>query len=108
MSYDVSLHIDTGGEEPACIGWGRNMTSNVAPVWRAVGADVAEFDGKKAVDCLPPVVEGLRRLRITPRAYDHLVRGGGEWGTVESAIEFLYELEQDFRANPLATVSVSR
>lgn len=108
MSYWVGLTIDTGGEEPAEIGESHNRTSNVAPVWRAVGADVAEFDGKLAADCLTPVVEGLRRLKASPRSFDHLVRGGGSWGDVHSAIEFLELLERDFRAHPKATVVVSR
>ena len=57
---------------------------------------------------LPMVVEGWRRLHLTPRAYDHLVRGDGSWGTVESAMEYLERLAQDFRAHPWATVVVSR
>jgi hypothetical protein len=108
MSYDVWLTIDTGGDEPGCVADCGNMTSNVGPVWRHVGADVAEFHGKLAGDCLPALVEGLRQLDAAPRAFDHLVRGGGEWGTVESAIEYLTQLEKDFRAHPKATVRVSR
>lgn len=108
MSYDVWLTIDTGGDEPAMVADCGNMTSNVGPVWRHVGADVAEFHGKRAADCLDLVTEGLRRLRVAPRSFDHLVRGGGEWGTVESAIEYLTQLERDFRAHPSATVAVSR
>lgn len=108
MSYDVMLTIDTGGEEPANVADCGNMTSNVAPVWNAVGANVAEFHGQLAADCLPAITEGLRRLKAAPRAFDHLVRGGGSWGTVESAIEYLTRLERDFTAHPKATVYVSR
>jgi hypothetical protein len=108
VSYDLWLTIDTGGDEPATVADCGNMTSNVAPVWRAVGADLAEFDGKLAADCLPLVETALKQLSAGPRAFDHLVRGDGTWGTVESAIEYLAGLERDFRAHPKATVVVSR
>ncbi len=108
MSYDVSLTIDTGGDEPAVVADCGNMTSNVAPVWRAAGADVAEFDGKLAADCVAAVSAARLNLMRSPRSFDHLVRGGGSWGKVESAIEYLARLEQDFLAHPKATVAVSR
>ncbi len=50
MSYDVCLTLETGGEEQAMVTCSRNMTSNVAPVWREADADLAEMDGKKAGD----------------------------------------------------------
>jgi hypothetical protein len=108
MSYDICLEIDTGGDEPAPVADCGNMTSNVAPVWRHAGADLAEFHGRRAGDCLGELGEALRRLKAAPRAYDHLVRGGGEWGTVESAIEYLTDLERQFRLHPNTTVRVSR
>lgn len=107
MSYDVYLTIDTGGEEPATVADCGNMTSNVAPVWRHVGADIAEFHGRTAFDCLPDLKLALKQLKATPRAFDHLVRGDGSWGRVESAIEYLTRLERDFTAHPKATVYVS-
>lgn len=107
MSYDVRLDIDCGGPEPVTVADCGNMTSNVGPVWRHVGADIAEFHEKRAADCLPALVEALRLLNASPRSYDHLVRGGGAWGTVESAIEYLTVLERDFRRAPNATVRVS-
>ena len=54
------------------------------------------------------LAEALRRLNASPRSFDHLVRGSGSWGTVESAIEYLTELQADFQAHPKATVVVSR
>ena len=107
MSYDVWLDIDAGGPEPIVVAECGNMTSNVGPVWRHVGADVAEFDGQRAEACIPAVSAALLLLKASPRSYDHLVRGGGDWGTVESAIEFLTELERWFRTAPNATVRVS-
>jgi hypothetical protein len=108
MSYDVWLEIDTGGPERASITQSRNMTSNVAPVWRAAFCDVALFDEKQAGDCVRHLVRGLDGLRRNPRSFDNLVRGDGSWGTVESAIEFLEGLLADFRAHPKCTVRVSR
>lgn len=108
MSYDVWLTIDTGGPKPAEIADCGNMTSNVAPVWRAVGADVADFHGKLAKDCIPYIRRALEHLTGNPRSFDQYVRGDGSGGTVESAIEYLERLLTDFRAHPLATVRVSR
>ena len=58
-------------------------------MWRAAGCDLAEFDGKHS-DLLRPVAQEARdRLVADPRSFDQFVRGGGSWGTVESAIDFL-------------------
>lgn len=76
-------------QEPEYLAFAGNMTSNVAPVWCATGCDLAAFDGKHS-DLLRPVAQAaLTRLVADPRAYDHHVRGGGAWGTVESAIDYL-------------------
>lgn len=97
-------HLDV---EPVTLADAGNMTSNVAPVWRAAGCDLAEFDGKHS-DTLRPVAEAARdRLAADPRAYDRLVRGGGSWGTVESAIEFLGRVVQMCDDGP-GIVRVSR
>lgn len=108
MSYNVSLTIDTGGDEPAVVADCGNVTSNVAPVWRAVGADVAEFDGKLASECVDAVSAGRLKLLRSPHSFDHLIRGDGSWGCVESAIDYLTTLERLFLAHPEATVEVSR
>lgn len=107
MSYDVALTIDTGGDEPAVVADCGNMTSNVAPVWRQAGADLDEFDGRLARNCVDAVSAARRNLMRSPRSFDHLVRGNGSWGTVESAIDYLTRLERDFLAHPNATVAVS-
>ncbi len=84
-----------------------NMTSNVAPVWRAAGCDLGEFHGKHS-DTLRPVARAAReRIAADPRAFDHLVRGGGSWGTVESAIEYLDRVIAMCDAGP-GIVRVSR
>lgn len=80
-------HVDLS--ESRILAEAGNMTSNVAPVWRAAGCDLGEFDGKRSADLRPVAAAALAQLKADPRAYDEHVRGGGSWGTVESAIEYL-------------------
>lgn len=108
MSYDVWLEIDTGGKEPAMVADCGNMTSNVAPVWRAAFCDVALFDDRQAGDCVRHLVRGLENLHRDPDSFSSLVRGDGSWGCVQDAIEYLEKLLTVFRAHPKCTVRVSR
>lgn len=102
MSYDIwteraesapAPHPDCRAahaeELPLVLAEAGNMTSNVAPVWRAAGCDLGEFDGKTTDELRPAAQAALDRLKADPRAFDQYVRGGGSWGTVESAIDYL-------------------
>lgn len=105
MSYDVSLVAETGGE-PAYV-WDRNHTSNTSAMWRAAGCDIAEFDGMKAHEL----------GRAAHMAYMVLLRNKGDyrsmeprngWGTVESTIEFLHDIDAACKKYPMTTVRVHR
>lgn len=107
MSYDVYLSIDTGGPEPALVTDGRNMTSNVSPMWRLAGADIAAFHGRTAGECLPQLREAIERMETDPAPFRALNPANG-WGSYETCLRFLRELAEDFVAHPKATVEVSR
>jgi len=107
VSYDIDLTVDTGGPEPACVGRGWNYTSNCARMWRLAGADLAEFHGKPAADCLPILVAAIRRMEDDPAPFRALDPANG-WGSYDSLLPALRDLADQFRAHPKATVAVSR
>ncbi len=107
MSYDVWLVIDTGGPQPVEVTVGRNMTSNVGPMWRLAGADLAEFHGRIAGDVLPLLDAAITDMRSNPAKYRALNPANG-WGNYERCLDFLRGLRADFENHPRAIVQVSR
>lgn len=107
MSYDVYLEIDTGGPEPASVGMDWNYTSNCAPMWRLAGADLAEFDGKKAGECLPYLTKAIASMLADPEPYKALNPENG-WGSYRTLVPALRDLAYDFGRHPNATVRISR
>jgi hypothetical protein len=107
VSYDVWLEIDTGGPEPAVVSEARNMTSNVAPMWRLAGADLAHFAGMPAVECIPDLRKAIAKMEDDPAPYRALNPRNG-WGDYESCLGYLRALLADFLNHPKATVKVSR
>ena len=108
MSYDISLSIDTGGDEPACLPdlcW--NYTGNCARMWRAAGADLAEFHHKLAGDCLLDLEAAIRALCADPARFKEMDPPNG-WGSYDTLLPALVELADAFRRHPKATVEVSR
>jgi hypothetical protein len=108
MSYDVWLTIDTGGPEPAVVGrdsWG--YTSNCAPMWRAAGADLGEFDGKLAGDCARLLRSAIVRMKAIPATFEAMNPENG-WGSYKTLVPALERLLKEFELHPLATVRVSR
>lgn len=107
MSYDIHLEIDTGGREPACVTGGWNYTSNCGPMWRLAGADLAEFDGKPASECLPLLDAAIVDMEANPAKYRALEPPNG-WGSLASLVPALRRLADDLRAHPKTTVRVWR
>lgn len=107
MSYDIRLEIDTGGPEPATVGREFNMTSNVAPMWRRAGADLAAADGKSAGGLVLFLDAAIRRMKANPDEYRAMDPPNG-WGTYEGCLEFLQELRDACAANPNTIVRVWR
>ena len=107
MSYDIWLEIDTGGSERARVTDGWNYTSNCGPMWRAAGADLAEFHNKPAGECLPVLRNALDVLRMEPTKFRAMNPPNG-WGSYETLIEALEELAQQFASHPKSIVQVWR
>lgn len=107
MSYSISLTIDTGGPEPALLNTDWNYTSNCGAMWRAAGADLADFDQKTAGECLPILTAAIAELEANPAEYEAMNPPNG-WGSYATLVPSLKRLEAQFQAHPKATVWVSR
>jgi hypothetical protein len=106
MSYDVSLYINTGGDSEAEVFW-RNMTSNVAPMWRKAGADLADFAGKTAGDCVADLQAAIRAMEAEPETYRAMNPANG-WGDYEGCLDFLKSIRDACATHPACTVHISR
>jgi hypothetical protein len=107
VSYDIWLTIDTGGPEPAAVGGSFNMTSNVAPMWRKAGCDLADVHGKVASEVIPDLRKAIADMADHPAEYLPLNPPNG-WGDYAGCLEFLRELLAEFESHPKATVRVWR
>lgn len=107
MSYDIWLTIDTGGPEPATLDVDWNYTSNCRSMWRAAGADLAQFDGKTAGECAPILDAAIEELANHPAKYKAMDPENG-WGSYDTLLPALGELADAFKCHPKATVVVSR
>jgi hypothetical protein len=106
LSYDVSLAIDTGGEDPAALDLWWNYTSNCAPMWHRAGADLATFHGKPASECLPILEAAVAAMCADPEVFKAMDPPNG-WGSYETLLPRLVDLADAFRKHPKATVQVS-
>lgn len=101
------LEADLGGPERVNIGLVWNYTGNCAWMWRAAGADIAEFDGHRAVDCLPALTGAIALMRDEPERFKALDPTNG-WGSYDTLLPALDRLVVAFTAAPNAYVRVSR
>lgn len=105
MSYDVHLLAPTGGE-PVEAYWA-NMTSNVAPMWRAAGCDLAAFDGASATALADNLVPAIAAMESNPETFKAMNPPNG-WGDYDGCLRFLRELRDACRLYPATEVRVSR
>lgn len=108
MSYDIWLEIDTGGPEPAVVGsdsW--NYTSNCAEMWREAGANLADFHGQPAVECIPTLRTAIQTMEADPARFEAMNPENG-WGSYATLVPRLRVLLEEFEAHPRAIVTVSR
>lgn len=106
MSYDVTLYIDTGAGNYICC-FDSNMTSNVAPMWREAGADLAkmhELPAWRAVDVLTAAIDNMTNY---PQDYRAMEPANG-WGDYDGCLEFLTSIRDACRKHPRAYISISR
>jgi hypothetical protein len=102
MSYDIWLEDESGTE---VADW--NYTSNCWQMWRAAGADLAEFHGKPAGECARTLVAGISNLLADPAKY-RAMNPPNRWGSYDSLVPALVDLFFLMLAHSAATVRVSR
>jgi hypothetical protein len=119
MSYDITLETPTTtGPCTRCDGTGTmqtegdeltwwNYTSNCAGMWRAAGADLAEFEGKAAAECTPALAAAVKAMETDPERF-RAMNPPNKWGDADDLIEELRKLLRDFQEYPDAIVRVSR
>jgi hypothetical protein len=106
VSYDVSVTLDAGGDEPIHVGdW--NYTSNMAGAWREAGAQIHEWEGKRAGDCAAQLADALAVMVRDPARFRAFDAENG-WGSYETLVPSLTKLLRILRMAPDAIVSVSR
>ena len=98
VSYDVSLEVEV---------WSSNMTSNVAPMWRKAGANLAEFEGKEAAECLPILLAAIDEMVAHPDEYKALNPPNG-WGSYDSCLRYLRDIAAACERHRGSVVRVSR
>lgn len=107
MSYDISLTADLGGPEPITVFNDWNYTSNCGPMWRAAGADLAEYHGKPASECIPSLRMAIALMRRDPARFEAMNPPNG-WGSYADLLPALDRLLAAFDSAPVAVVRVSR
>ncbi len=107
VSYNVWLEADLGGPTPITLDCDWSSTSNCVSMWCLAGADLAEFDGRPAGECIPALAEAIKDMRANPGRYTPLNPPNG-WGSLDTLIPALQRLLGYFQEAPKATVRVGR
>jgi|HubBroStandDraft_6_1064221.scaffolds.fasta_scaffold14344_3 hypothetical protein len=116
MSLDIYLTVPE--KCPHCGGalslettevFSKNITHNVAPMWRKAGVYEAlyESEGKLAKEFVELLDRGVEHMRANYSEYEKLNSANG-WGLAKNALPWLEQVRDAFRANPYATIHVSR
>lgn len=87
MSYSIRVVCPECGHEVS--EW--NYTSNCAAMWRAAGADLAAFDGKRAHECVPILAKAIAVLKTEPERFVAMNPPNG-WGSYATLVPALEEL----------------
>lgn len=105
MSYDVSLLIDTGGDEPVSVA-DFNYTFNCAPMFRmAMPNGICGLDGKTAEEAAEIIAAGILDMKNRLDVYEELNPPNG-WGSRSGAVDFLNSVLTACMENPRCTVRV--
>jgi hypothetical protein len=105
MSYDVDLQIDTGNGPVSVCSW--NYTSNCAPMWRAAGCDIAEFDGKPASEFRAALTGAIDAMTAEPHKYRAMNPPNG-FGDYDSCLKWLGEMRDACTTHNRCSVRVWR
>ncbi len=94
MSYDFSMYVDVGGDEPGYLGYDANYTYNVAPMFALAFGDeegIRVLHTKKGRICRGLLKAAITRMEASPEVYEAMNPESG-WGNVEGALDLLYQL----------------
>lgn len=108
MSYDIWLEADIGDGKRlplAALDW--NYTSNCGPMWRAAGADLADFDMLPAGECTADLRSAINNMLADPDRFRAMNPENG-WGSYDTLLPALCRLLAAFEEAPKAIVRVSR
>lgn len=107
MSYDIWMVADLGGPEPVAIGDSVNHTYNCSAMFRLAlgGKGVNDLERQTGRDMLPRLKSGIRHMEENPNLYLPLNPPNG-WGSYDTALEYLKELEAMAEAAPKAMFRV--
>jgi len=107
MSWDVSMVIDTGGEEPATVADCGNYTYNVADMYYLAmpSGGLCGLDGLSGEAALPVINGGLKYMTENANELRKLNPKNG-WGSYDGAVKFLTGIRDACVLHPKAFVEV--
>ncbi|ASX98778.1 hypothetical protein SEA_COLUCCI_109 [Arthrobacter phage Colucci] len=114
MSYDIHAVVPAREGCCACHG-GENLdigntTSNTSPLWRHAAPQtdgLAGIHGKAGGEFAAYLRTSLEHMKAHRPEYEPLVRGGGEWGTYDTAVEYMTRVVEAAEKHPTARFYVS-
>ena len=107
MSHDVYFEIDTGGDEPACVGGELNHTSNCGLMFdTAMVGGIRGLHGRTGAAVQSRLQMALKKMEASPAQYRQMNPGNG-WGDSLSAYIFLQHILENAERHPKAIISVS-
>jgi hypothetical protein len=110
VSYDVWATIEPAPDRFSTYLDLGNMTSNVAPMWRAACPSLdglADIDGKKGAEISDQLNRGLRFMYRQRRKLEELNPPNG-WGNYAAAFRYFAAITRAANMHPGATFRVSR
>lgn len=86
-----------------------NITHNITNMWEKAKVYDALYmsSGKRAMDILPYLADGLKDMEEKPEEYKILNASNG-WGTYEHALSFLKEFYNKCKEYPEAIIGISK
>lgn len=110
MSYDIWVTVEPAPNRFSTYLDLGNMTSNVAPMWRAACPSLdglAGIDGKAGVEVATALGKGLRFMYRNRRNLEELNPANG-WGNFPAAFRYFAAVTRAARDHPEAIFHVSR
>lgn len=108
MSYDIRATCPCGCENCKFdyVDW--NYTSNMAPAWRAAGADLAEFHGDSCGELADALDQAIEDMEENLGHYAETFDSPNGWGSMATLVPALKNLRDQCNECRVATVEVWR